>query len=502
MLESEKINLFVGYDPNESIAYHVLVQSIVENTSIPVSITPVVKKQIKGFRRAKGKFESTEFSITRFFTPWLSDYTGWSLFIDCDFLLFGDLKELWDLRDERYSIMVCKHDYRPKHETKFLNNIQTVYEKKNWSSLVMFNNSKCKQLNHDYINKADGLDLHQFKWLESNDEIGEIPLEWNFLCGEDNQVGLPKGVHFTNGGPWFEETRNVEFSSQWFDMRSKALIADPFKSKFILINNLELEILNPMYKNQGKKADYIQLRDVNSLDMFHLKQYGFEHRGIHHNLPYIYMQALGSEFARFFNLSVQSCQVVRLNGNDFLFTKDIRGLSHVKGMEPLSYYSNRVVDKTRDLNLLKDELDFNTKENSAEFFTQMILFDTLIANTQRDARSIRIFEVDHSKYVEDFHSQIKTNHEFIIETNFGNYFFTNEEDKNPLYSADEIIQFIKENHTQEIAKKFLNNLNHKKVKGIIEGVPYLSSDMKIECLKVLEIQLEYLLPIEDFIFSD
>ena len=35
---------------------------------------------------------------------------------------------------------------------------------------MLFNCAKCKNLTVEYVNKATGLDLHQFKWL--NDDSG------------------------------------------------------------------------------------------------------------------------------------------------------------------------------------------------------------------------------------------------------------------------------------------------------------------------------------------
>ena len=94
-----------------------------------------------------------------------------------------------------------KHDYVPKSQTKFLNQVQTVYPKKNWSSFMLMNCKKCSTLTPDYVNKASGLELHQFKWLESESLIGEVPLEWNWLADEYeykkdvNNIHTLKAVH-------------------------------------------------------------------------------------------------------------------------------------------------------------------------------------------------------------------------------------------------------------------------------------------------------------------
>jgi len=47
--------IFIGYDPRETVAFHVLSQSILENSSIPVSITPINLKNLKKFYKRKKK---------------------------------------------------------------------------------------------------------------------------------------------------------------------------------------------------------------------------------------------------------------------------------------------------------------------------------------------------------------------------------------------------------------------------------------------------------------
>ena len=144
------------------------------------------------------------------------NYQGWALFMDCDMLMKADINELWRLRDDRYAVQVCKHDYTPKSKVKFLNQKQTVYPKKNWSSFMLMNCKKCTALTPNYVNRASGLELHQFKWLESDKLIGDLPLEWNWLAGEYEKKDNVKNVHFTEGGPWFTEYEDGDYSNDWF----------------------------------------------------------------------------------------------------------------------------------------------------------------------------------------------------------------------------------------------------------------------------------------------
>jgi hypothetical protein len=210
------INVFIGYDSKEKIAYHILAESILRHSSIPVSFTPIYLPNIKdSFNRPKNSLSSTEFSFSRFIVPYLMNYDGWALFLDCDMLFKTDIKELWDLRNDDYAVMVCQHDYVPKHLSKFGNQIQTVYEKKNWSSLMLMNTAKCKQLTKEYVNQASGLELHQFKWT---DKVGGLPLEWNWLVGEYPHNPKAKNIHFTEGGCYFDKYETCDYSSDWFDV--------------------------------------------------------------------------------------------------------------------------------------------------------------------------------------------------------------------------------------------------------------------------------------------
>jgi len=219
------INVFIGYDSKERVAYNVLSHSIIQNSTKPVAITPIALNNIKDdFVRERNNLSSTEFSFSRFIIPHLMNYRGWALFMDCDMLMFEDIAELWRLRDDKYAVQVCKHDYTPKNTTKFLGQTQTAYPKKNWSSFMLMNCAKCSALTPDYVNSASGLELHQFKWLEGDHLIGDLPLEWNWLVGEYEHKEDVKNVHYTEGGPWFEEYKDVDYSQDWFYNYKEAML--------------------------------------------------------------------------------------------------------------------------------------------------------------------------------------------------------------------------------------------------------------------------------------
>ncbi len=210
------IPIFIGYDSKVKIAYHVLAESILRNSSTPVTISPINLNNLKNiYTRKQDPLASTEFSFSRFLVPHLMNYNGWAIFMDSDMVMLSDITKLWNLKNEKYALQVCKHDYTPNSKNKFLGNNQTIYAKKNWSSLMLMDCSKCKRLTPEYVNTRSGLELHQFKWLNEN-LIGSIPLEWNWLVGEYPYKKEVHNIHFTEGGPYFKDYKNTEYADEWF----------------------------------------------------------------------------------------------------------------------------------------------------------------------------------------------------------------------------------------------------------------------------------------------
>ena len=215
-MDDPSIRIFIGYDSKEAVAYHVLAHSILRHASMPVAITPVALANLAGiFTRERNPLQSTEFSFSRFLAPYLCGYEGWALFTDCDMLMRDDVARLWALRDPRYAVQVVQHQHVPKETTKFLNQPQTRYEKKNWTSVMLMNCRECRDLTPEYVNTASGLELHQFKWLRDDSRIGALPSQWNHLVDYDPPRQDASLVHFTQGGPWFEAYRDVEYAEEW-----------------------------------------------------------------------------------------------------------------------------------------------------------------------------------------------------------------------------------------------------------------------------------------------
>ncbi|MBI3315357.1 MAG: glycosyltransferase [Candidatus Omnitrophica bacterium] len=215
------MKIFIGWDSREDIAYQVCAASLRRHSSAPLEIIPLKQDGLRQeglYWRPKDPLASTEFTYTRFLTPYLAGYKGWAMFVDCDFLFTADVAGLFSLADERYAVLCVKHDYRPKETSKMDGVVQTVYPRKNWSSLALWNcaHEANQILTPQVVNSESGAFLHRFSWL-TDDLIGSVPETWNWLEGWSGlpKEEYPKGIHFTRGGPWFENWKKVQYADLW-----------------------------------------------------------------------------------------------------------------------------------------------------------------------------------------------------------------------------------------------------------------------------------------------
>lgn len=226
------IRVFIGYSRSAPVASSVAAHSIVSRSSRPVSVSFIALSQLDGiYTRPRHELQSTDFSFSRFLTPYLAGFEGWAIFMDDDMLVLDDIAKLWDLRDPKYAVQVVKHDHVPQEDKKFLGRVQTKYEKKNWSSVMLFNCAECKALTPDYVNSATGLELHQFKWLGDDSRIGPLPHRWNHLADYDPPTKDVSIVHYTIGGPFYDDFRDCSYSAEWRAQREAMLHCDQISAK-------------------------------------------------------------------------------------------------------------------------------------------------------------------------------------------------------------------------------------------------------------------------------
>lgn len=168
-----------------------------------------------------GRPFSTEFSHTRFLVPSLMAFNGWALFMDADMIFLSDVQKLFDLCDDKYAVMCVKHNHKPDTTTKMDGREQLRYHRKNWSSFVLWNcgHPANQFLTDEKVSFMKGGDLHSFSWLQDV-QIGSLPETYNYISGVSpklplDRYGIPDVIHYTDGGPWFDECKDVPYAGTW-----------------------------------------------------------------------------------------------------------------------------------------------------------------------------------------------------------------------------------------------------------------------------------------------
>ena len=222
--------IYIGYDWREHQAVRVLIDSIYRHASRPINVvtlnqnalrraglyrrTPALNSTCWGSEQTgdmRDAFDlkpfSTDFSYSRFLIPMLNQYEGYALFMDCDMYFRSDPCELFDTfgTSDGPALRCVQHNYVGGDGVKMYGCPQTSYARKNWSSFMLFNcaHSAHHNLTVDDVNTKDGSWLHRMQWLKDED-LGDLPEEWNWLDGHSPEDLEAKNVHFTTGGPWFE----------------------------------------------------------------------------------------------------------------------------------------------------------------------------------------------------------------------------------------------------------------------------------------------------------
>ena len=208
------INVFVGFDQLEAIAYHVFCQSVLEKSTSLINFTPLAHQNLNFFKNHDDG--SNKFIYSRFLTPFLNEYSGWAIFADGDMVCNHDITELWNLKDPSKAVQVVKHEYKTKKTVKYLGNKNEDYPRKNWSSLVLWNcgHPANKILTPEFIQDKPGSFLHRFSWLDDS-QIGELPIEWNWLAIEYPNNPAAKIIHYTLGTPCFKEYSTTSQADIW-----------------------------------------------------------------------------------------------------------------------------------------------------------------------------------------------------------------------------------------------------------------------------------------------
>lgn len=297
------MKVFIGYDSREDIAYEVCKYSILKRSPgvqvVPLKRLELLEKKI--YDRGIDPLSSTEFTFTRFLVPYLCEYKGWAIFCDCDFLFLEDVNKLFDIaydpENQKYAVMCVQHDYTPTNTVKMDNQVQYLYPRKNWSSLMLFN---CQHpanlsLTPRVVNVQTPAFLHRFQWLQDH-EIGTLSNEWNWLVNwyHEPDDGSPKALHYTEGGPWFPNYINCEYGGSWMQEKYELqehnrslpepskyeVVPDEIKHIFDTILKYRVDSAGEYYdstkKNLIDKINSIQVRNIYSTD----SEYRYARKGM------------------------------------------------------------------------------------------------------------------------------------------------------------------------------------------------------------------------------
>lgn len=228
--------VYVGYDSREDIAWQVARHSLLRHADGQLDVFPLRQDALRElglYRRPFDPMSSTEFSLTRFLTPYIAAGSGWVLFCDCDFLFLTDVRAVFANLDPAKALYCVQHDYTPANSIKMDGKTQTTYPRKNWSSFMLFNcdHPDVRALTPQVVNDATPAFLHRFEWIADETAIGALDLDWNFLEGEyPKPEQTPRVVHYTNGGPWFDEWQDVDYGDLWLAERDLYLASQATKA--------------------------------------------------------------------------------------------------------------------------------------------------------------------------------------------------------------------------------------------------------------------------------
>lgn len=215
-----QIQIYVGFDPREAVAYSVFCHSVLTRTKAQVTFTPVCGARDDA---------SNTFGKARFLVPYKQGFKGRAIWCDGDMLCRADVAELYGQIESGFDVAVAQHCYSTKYPVKYLGSNNEDYPRKNWSSVMVMEcgNYPWRKLTPEYVAKATSAHLHRFEFLK-DERIGELDKEWNWLVSEYEHNPHAKIAHFTIGIPpfyprcdyadeWNQELRAMLYHEQWAD---------------------------------------------------------------------------------------------------------------------------------------------------------------------------------------------------------------------------------------------------------------------------------------------
>jgi hypothetical protein len=233
--------IFIGWTGENALAAQVCEYSLLKHASVPLDIRHLRHWELRTIGLYRRPFAvtvdgqrldlidgtpfSTDFSFTRFLAPALANFADeWVLYCDSDMLWLDDVASLFaEVDGANQSVACVQHPGGGSKigpgRRKITGSVQSPYWRKYWSSLMLMHAERCAELTPDYVNRASGADLHQFKWAP--EPIKALPIRWNVLHGLQ-KIEDPAVVHFTLGTPDLPLAAPAdEWSESWWDTARK-----------------------------------------------------------------------------------------------------------------------------------------------------------------------------------------------------------------------------------------------------------------------------------------
>lgn len=227
------IDLYAGFDPREEVGYHTFTSSVIHSTTIPVRITPLDQSMLRRVWSGGHRDGSNAFAYLRFLVPYLQDYKGWALFCDgADMVVRDDLAKLWAKRDFYKAVQVVQHDYKTRNPRKYvgtgMESDNRNYPCKNWSSVMLINCSHFdwRNLNPETVKSMSGEDLQSFSFVRP-ENVGALPIEWNWLVDEYGENPSAHLLHWTAGIPAWPHYADAPMADEWARAALRARYATP-----------------------------------------------------------------------------------------------------------------------------------------------------------------------------------------------------------------------------------------------------------------------------------
>lgn len=178
---------------------------------------PLAKTVLSGIYDESHRDGSNDFIYSRFLVPYLCNFSGVAVFIDGDMIVKKCITEVLDYIDQDLAVAVVPHQYKTKFSIKYLGNRNEDYPRKNWSSVIVWNcqHMKHRNLSPNTLRDMPGSYLHRFAWLD-DEEIGNLPMEWNWLVDEYAHNDDANLLHYTVGIPAFKAYANGSHAREWF----------------------------------------------------------------------------------------------------------------------------------------------------------------------------------------------------------------------------------------------------------------------------------------------